>query len=169
MPNLEERVAMLEGRAEEHAMVMADFRTVGGDVRLSIKDLRDELARQLTLFREEMNRRLEQIDYRFEQMDQRFEQIDQRFEQVDQRFAQIDQRFEEVGRRFDSIDRRFEQFDVRAEGRFSAVERRFEAVDRRFDRMERYFAWIVGILVTGFIAVIGSVTSAFWGVLQVLR
>jgi hypothetical protein len=35
--------------------------------------------------------------------------------------------------------------------------------------MERYFAWVTGLLVTGFVAVIGAVASAFWGVLQVIR
>jgi hypothetical protein len=169
MPNLEERVAMLEGRVEEQAMVMADVRAVGREIHVSMRDVRDELTRQLTLFREEMHRRFEQVDQRFEQVDQRFEQVDQRFEQMDQRFEQVDRRFEQMDRRLEQIDRRFEQTDVRTDGRFAAVERRFEAVDRRFDRMERYFAWVTGLLVTGFVAVIGAVASAFWGVLQVIR
>jgi uncharacterized coiled-coil protein SlyX len=53
--------------------------------------------------------------------------------------------------------------------RFEAVDRRFEGVDHRFENMERRFAWLVGLVVAGFIAVIGTVASAFWGVLQVVR
>jgi hypothetical protein len=67
-------------------------------------------------------------------------------------------RFEQVDRRFDQIDRRFEQID-----------RRLEHVDLRFDQIGRQFMWLVGILLTGFIAVIGTVGSAFWGVLQLVR
>jgi hypothetical protein len=35
--------------------------------------------------------------------------------------------------------------------------------------MERRFAWLVGLVVTGFVTVIGTIASAFWGVLQVVR
>jgi soluble cytochrome b562 len=44
-----------------------------------------------------------------------------------------------------------------------------QEMDRRFEGMERRFAWLVGIVITGFVAVIGTVASAFWGVLQVVR
>ena len=54
--------------------------------------------------------------------------------------------------------------DLRAE-----IERRFEAVDRRFEGIQRQFAWLVGLVVTGFVATIGTVASDFWGVLQVVR
>jgi hypothetical protein len=105
MPSLEERVALLEGRVQEQGAFMADFRSIGGELRQAIGDLRAEMER-----------------------------------------------------RFDSIDRRFE-----------GIDRRFDGVDRRFGGMERQFAWLVGLLVTGIVAVIGTVASAFWGVLQVVR
>jgi hypothetical protein len=44
-----------------------------------------------------------------------------------------------------------------------------EGMDRRFEGMERRFAWLVGLVVTGFATVIGTIASAFWGVLQVVR
>jgi uncharacterized coiled-coil protein SlyX len=59
--------------------------------------------------------------------------------------------------RQDMRDLRQEMRDLRQD-----VERRFDAVDRRF-------AWLVGLVVTGFVTVIGTVASAFWGVLQVVR
>lgn len=61
MPSLEERVAYLEGKTEEHSGVVTDLRH-------SIRDLRDEVIRGF-----------EQVDRRFEAMDRRFEAIDGRF------------------------------------------------------------------------------------------
>jgi hypothetical protein len=68
MPSLEERVAYLEGRGEEHAGAIAE-------VRHDVRELRAEMIR------------------RFEQVDKRFDLIDRRFEQVDGRFAHMDNRF----------------------------------------------------------------------------
>jgi hypothetical protein len=42
-------------------------------------------------------------------------------------------------------------------------------VDRRFDQVDRRFMWFVGIAVTGFVTVIGTIGGAFWGVLQLVR
>ena len=68
MPSLEERVAYLEGRGEEHAGAIVE-------VRHDVRELRAEMIR------------------RFEQVDKRFDLIDRRFEQVDGRFAHMDNRF----------------------------------------------------------------------------
>ena len=68
MQSLEERVAYLEGRSEEHASAIAE-------VRHDVRGLRAEMIR------------------RFEQVDRRFEQIDKRFEHVDGRFSHMDNRF----------------------------------------------------------------------------
>ena len=75
MPSLEERVAYLEGRGEEHASAISE-------VRHDVRELRAEMIR-----------RFEQVDKRFELIDKRFEQIDRRFEQTDGRFAHMDNRF----------------------------------------------------------------------------
>ena len=53
--------------------------------------------------------------------------------------------------------------------RFEHVEQRFERVERRFEHVGRRFDWLIGIVVTGFIAVIGTVAGAFWGLLQTVR
>ena len=54
MATLEERVAYLEGRGEEHAAAIAEVRLDVRDVRAEIRD-----------FRSEMNRRFDQTDLRF--------------------------------------------------------------------------------------------------------
>jgi hypothetical protein len=61
VPSLEERVAYLEGRTEEHAVAM-------GEVRGDIRELRAEMIR-----------RFEHADRRFEQMDGRLHHMDTRF------------------------------------------------------------------------------------------
>jgi hypothetical protein len=68
MPSLEERVAYLEGRGEEHAGAIAE-------VRHDVRELRAEMIR-----------RFEQVEKRFELMDRRFEQVDGRFSHMDNRF-----------------------------------------------------------------------------------
>ena len=35
--------------------------------------------------------------------------------------------------------------------------------------MDRRFTWLVGMMVTGFLAVIGTVAGAFWGLLQTVQ
>ena len=62
MGALEERVAYLEGRGEEHAAAI-------GEVRADIRDLRAE-----------MSRRFDHIDGRFERIDGRFERLETRFD-----------------------------------------------------------------------------------------
>jgi len=84
MGALEERVAYLEGRGEEHAAAI-------GAVRADIRDLRAE-----------MNRQFDRIDGRFERLDGRFEHLDGRFERLDGRFERLDGRFERLETRFDS-------------------------------------------------------------------
>jgi uncharacterized coiled-coil protein SlyX len=102
VPDLEERVALLEGRVKEQAAFMTDLRTLGASLRQEMRDLREE-TRHL---REDLGKEIRHLR-------------------------------EEVNRRFEAVDRRF--------------------------------FWLVAIVVTGFVTVIGTVASAFWGVLQVVR
>lgn len=61
--------------------------------------------------------------------------------------------------------------DLRDEVRHFGGEmnRRFEVMDRRFDAVERRFTWLVGMMVTGFLAVIGTVAGGFWGLLRTVQ
>ena len=62
MATLEERVAYLEGRGEEHAAAIGEVRADIRDVRADVRDLRTELRD----FRVEVNRRFDQMDAKFE-------------------------------------------------------------------------------------------------------
>ena len=68
MGSVEERVAYLEGRGEEHASAIGEVRADVRDVRADIRDLRGE-----------MNRRFDLVDGRFAQIDARFAQMDTKF------------------------------------------------------------------------------------------
>ncbi len=57
-------------------------------------------------------------------------------------FAQVERRFEQVERRFEQTDKRFGQ-----------VDQRFAQIDAKVDRN---FVWVMGMMLTGFISVIGA-------------
>jgi len=69
MGSVEERVAYLEGRGEEHAAAIAE-------VRQDVRELRTDTREMRT----EMNRRFDQVDARFDRIDARFIQMDARFD-----------------------------------------------------------------------------------------
>jgi hypothetical protein len=69
MASVEERLAYLEGRVEDHSQM--------------VNGIREALASLET----RMDRRFEQIDRRFEQIDRRFEQVDQRFDALDAKMS----------------------------------------------------------------------------------
>jgi len=61
MTTLEERVAYLEGRGEEHAAAITEVRLDVRELRVEMRDLRGD-----------MNRRFDHVDARFDHMDTRF-------------------------------------------------------------------------------------------------
>ena len=141
MPSVEDRVTVLEARRHEQAAVIAEIR--GG------------FAEVLREIRRDMERRFQQVHQCFQHVDQRFQQLDQRFQQVDQRFQQVDQRFQQVDQRFTEMDRRFDE----TYRRFNDVDRRLDVVDGRFDRVERLQLWTLGVMLTGFAAVLTAVVG----------
>jgi hypothetical protein len=62
MGSVEERVAYLEGRGEEHAAAI-------GEVRADIRDLRTELRD----FRVDVNQRFDRVDAKFDRLEARFD------------------------------------------------------------------------------------------------
>jgi uncharacterized coiled-coil protein SlyX len=116
VPNLDERVALLEGRVQEQATHMTDLRGTNADLRQEVRDLRQDLKQVAGELRAEMRH------FR-----------------------------DDMHRRFDAMDRRFETGDHRV-----------ETVDHRF-------AWLVGLTLTGFLAVLGTIAGAFWGLFRALN
>jgi predicted nucleic acid-binding Zn-ribbon protein len=96
---IEERVANLEGRVEEHTGVWQD-----------IKDMMITQDGRMIGLEQRIDRRFEAIDRRFEAIDKRFEAIDRRFEAIDRRFEAIDRRFEALENRIQAMDAKFTKY-----------------------------------------------------------
>ena len=58
MPGVDERVAYLEGRMEDHSALMAD-------IRAEMRDLRTEVRADFRELRSEMNLRFDRMDQKF--------------------------------------------------------------------------------------------------------
>jgi hypothetical protein len=138
MPSLEERVAYLEGRTEEHAAGMRDWRAGIDEVRGATIDLRGEMKGALVDLRDEMKAGF--VELRGEIGELRGE-MTRRFERVDARFTQVDNRFTQVDHRFVQVDDRFMQMD---------------------EKIDRHFTWLVGIQVAGLIAVVGALVGTYY-------
>ncbi len=100
MQTLDERVAFLEGRVDEHSRGVDDMRALV--VQLDGK----------------VDRRIDGLDGRFEAIDRRFEAIDRRFEAIDRRFDTIDARFEAIDRRFIALDGQISALDQKMSRQF---------------------------------------------------
>ena len=116
---------------EARVDAMSDVRNLIAELRADMNARFTEVNRQCAELREDMNRRFSEVNERFTQIDQRFTQIDQRFVQIDQRFTLIDQRFTDANRRVGSLDA----------------------------KIDRHFIWLMGMMVTGFITVIGALVG----------
>ena len=82
MATVEERLARLEARVEEHSQLFGTMREA------------------LLAFEHRM-------DVRFDGIERRFDAVDRRFEAIDRRFEAIDRRFEVIDRRFETLDTKF--------------------------------------------------------------
>ena len=75
MATVEERLARLEARVEEHSQLFGTMREA------------------LLAFEHRMDVRFDGIERRFDAVDRRFEAIDRRFEVIDRRFETLDTKF----------------------------------------------------------------------------
>ena len=89
MATVEERLARLEARVEEHSQLFGTMREA------------------LLAFEHRMDVRFDGIEKRFDSIDRRFDAVDRRFEAIDRRFEVIDRRFEVIDRRFETLDTKF--------------------------------------------------------------
>ncbi len=146
MNTIEERVAYLEGRMEDHT-------AAAGDLRVSIREFRDETGRQFADVRGEMNR--EFADVRGE-MNREFAGVRG---EMSQRFADV---HGEMNRQFADVRQEMnrEFADVRGDmnRQFADVNRRFELIDQKVDR---HFTWLVGLQVTSLLAVMSAIAGLY--------
>lgn len=136
MPSLEERVAYLEGRVEEHTRGLEELRS-------SIGRLDDHILavdRKVDASREELAGRIDQLSGRIGVVEQK---LGGRIDQLSGRIDALDRK---VDSRIGAVDGKVDRFRDELSGRIEALDR----------KVSRQFTWIVGIQVAMFIAVIGS-------------
>jgi predicted nuclease with TOPRIM domain len=71
----------------------------------------------------------------------------------------LGERVTSVGERVGSLERRVDRLEERMDHGFARVDQGFARIDQRFDlfeaRMAKQFHWLVGILVTSMVAMVG--------------
>lgn len=150
MAEVEERIAMLEGRVQEQATRMADFRDSITDVRQTVLDLRgdvgrvrDELRGDIATLRQEMHGEIGQLR---QAMHREIGQL---------RDGEVAQLRQEMHGGIGALRADFGQLR--------------DEMDRRFDRVDQKFMWLVGIVVTACLATIATVAGAFFALLQAIN
>jgi chromosome segregation ATPase len=76
---LEERVAYLEGKVEEHSYAWQDLKEAIRETNQRITHMEQTFSQRFFSLEQRMDNRFEAIDRRFEAIDNRFEAIDQKF------------------------------------------------------------------------------------------
>ena len=141
--SLEERVAYLEGKVEEHSRGYAQLRE-------DIQQLRQQVIhvdQKIDRFREELAARIDALDQR---LSGRIDALDQK---LSGRIDALDQR----------LSGRIDALDQKLSGRIDALDQKFsgriDALDQKFSR---WFAWLAGILITALLAQLGLLGAALF-------
>jgi chromosome segregation ATPase len=137
--SIEERVAYLEGKVEEHAHGFGEVRDLIVQVQGSVLALDQKVDR----FREELASRIDSQGARIDALDQK----------IDRFREELASRIESQGTRIDSLNQRIDSLDHRINARFEAVNHRIDALDQK---MSSHFIWIVGIQITVLLSVMGT-------------
>ena len=89
---------------------------------------------------------------------------------VEERVAYLEGRVEEQGQMIMSIRDAIVSLEGRMDRRFAAIDQRFVGIDERLDgldaKMSRQFVWLVGLIVTMLIAVVGGMSGVIAAILS---
>ena len=101
MPTIDERVAYLEGRVEEHTRGFGELREIG--LQLDLK----------------LDRRLDAADQRFDRVDGRIDALDQKVDRFrDELASRIEALDHKVDRRFETVDQKIGTLDRKLSRQF---------------------------------------------------
>jgi chromosome segregation ATPase len=143
--NLEERVASLEAQTDKHAVAVEALRT-------DIANLRVELRTEFAAFRGDMALRSETAELHRELAATRAEMATRT--DVGELQRGLAATRAEMATRTDVGDLRREMGDLRND-----MTRRADLLDAKVDRN---FVWLMGMMVTGFITVIGALVGVVY-------
>lgn len=72
--------------------------------------------------------------------------------------SEIDRRLDVVLNKYTQpVDVKFDLFENKINTKFEAIDHRFEQVDKRFAQMDIKYNWLIGMIVTATIGIIGIV------------
>ncbi|MDR7427527.1 MAG: hypothetical protein QN152_11795 [Armatimonadota bacterium] len=97
---LEERVAYLEGRVEEHSRLGGELREMIGDLDRKVDRYREELSGRIDALDQKVDRYREELSGRIDALDQR---LSGRIDALDQK---VDRYREELSGRIDALDQK---------------------------------------------------------------
>jgi len=96
MPTLEERVAYLEGKTEEHSRGFGELR----DLIIHLNSRVDALDHKIDRFREELSSRIDRLDARIANLDARLDATNSRVDNLEAR----------LNARLDALDAKFSRY-----------------------------------------------------------
>lgn len=141
--SLEERVAYLEGKAEEHTRAWTD-----------LKDMIIHLEGKVNALDQKVDRRIDALDLKVEkfrdELSDRIEAFDRR---LSLRMDSLDKKIDDFDQKILGLDKKIDGFDQKIFAIDQKVDRRIDSLKQRFSR---YFLWIIGIQVTIFLAIIAT-------------
>ena len=92
--------------------------------------------------------------------------VEERVAAVEGRVGEQSVMMEAIRQSIDRLDQRLTAMDSRIDQRFAQIDQRFAAIDSRFvaldEKMSRQFQFLVGIQVTMFLALAGTMISGFF-------
>jgi chromosome segregation ATPase len=158
VPTVEERLAYLEGRVEEHSRGFGELRELVIHLDQKVDRFREELLgadaatnARIDALDQRLSGRIEALDQKVdrfrEELAGRIEALDQRLsgriEALDQK---VDRFREELAGRIEALDQKVDRFREELAGRIEALDQ----------KVSRQFVWLVGIQVMVLLAVIGA-------------
>jgi tetrahydromethanopterin S-methyltransferase subunit G len=82
---------------------------------------------------------------------------------VEERVAHLEGQMNELSQGLSGVMGAIRHLEQRIDARFGSVEARFDTLDRRVDSLDskvsRQFVWLVGIVVTVLVAMVGAMLS----------
>jgi hypothetical protein len=82
---------------------------------------------------------------------------------VEERVSHVEGQMNELSQRLSGVEGAIRHLEQRMDARFETLDRRIDAIDAKISRQ---FVWLVGIMVTVLIAVVGGVLSASAAILS---
>ena len=136
MATVEERLAFVEGRVQEHSQMFAGLREA------------------IVSLEQRMDRRFDHVDARFTVIEERLSGVDRRFEALEQKLDHLEQKLDQKIASLDAkLTQRIDVLEQKLDQKMAAVDAKLEAFRSEMSSHQR---WLVGLQVTTMLVVLGA-------------